>query len=155
MNNEQLRAAFEAWATSQWLVLQRTVHGEDYQDLRTQGAWEAYQAGRAALQSQKPKANDLMLSAVIRMPFEMAMSSPISRMQFYQRAQQALNELEALQSQDREGYAGVTVWMDGAQCTKIITRIQYESSSADELLRHFEAARAAIDHARRVEEAKE
>lgn len=52
MNTEQERAEFEAWATSQWLVLQRTVHGEDYQDLRTQVAWEAYQAGRAALQSQ-------------------------------------------------------------------------------------------------------
>lgn len=48
MNTEQERAEFEAWATSQWLVLQRTVHGEDYQDLRTQVAWEAYQAGRAA-----------------------------------------------------------------------------------------------------------
>lgn len=63
---------------------------------------------RAALQSQKPKGNDIMLSGVIRMPFEMAMADPISRMQFYQRAQQALNELESLQhscketSQDRE-----------------------------------------------------
>jgi hypothetical protein len=56
----------------------------------------------AAPQSQKPEPNNLMLSAVIRMPFEMAMADPISRMQFYQRAQQALNELEALQSQGRE-----------------------------------------------------
>lgn len=79
-------------------------------DCGASGPWEYEQGNshakaddawnqRAALQSQKPKGNDIMLSGVIRMPFEMAMADPISRMQFYQRAQQALNELEAMQSQ--------------------------------------------------------
>jgi hypothetical protein len=38
------REAFEAWASDQGFVLTRTVHGDDYQDLRTQGPWDAWQA---------------------------------------------------------------------------------------------------------------
>lgn len=45
------RKAFEAWASDQGFLMQRTVHGEDYQDLRTQGPWEAWQA-RAILAAQ-------------------------------------------------------------------------------------------------------
>lgn len=88
MSVEQLRSEFETW----WKDRQVAVSIKE-------DAFAAYQAGRAALQAQKPKGNDIMLSGVIRMPFEMAMADPISRMQFYQRAQQALNELEAMQSQ--------------------------------------------------------
>lgn len=98
INSEKLRAEFEAWYTAQYTsYIPRSGNG--YSNLDTELAWQAYQAGQAAMQLQKPEANDLMLSAVIRMPFEMAMADPISRMQFYQRAQQALNELEAMQSQ--------------------------------------------------------
>lgn len=39
-----------------------------------------------------------MLQSVIRMPFDIAMKDHFSRLQFYQRAQQALSELEALQA---------------------------------------------------------
>lgn len=42
------RAAFEAWADDQGFPLKRVGLGDDYQDLRTQGPWEAWQA-RAAL----------------------------------------------------------------------------------------------------------
>ncbi len=45
------RKAFEAWASDQGFLMQRTVHGDDYQDLRTQGPWEAWQA-RAILAAQ-------------------------------------------------------------------------------------------------------
>lgn len=38
------REAFEVWAADQGFVLTRTVHGDDYQDLRTQGPWDAWQA---------------------------------------------------------------------------------------------------------------
>ncbi len=41
------RAHFEAWAGDQGFLLGRTFDGEQYQDLRTQGPWEAWQA-RAA-----------------------------------------------------------------------------------------------------------
>lgn len=37
----------------------------------------------------------VMLEAVIRMPYKMAMHSEISRRQFYSRANQALDEMEA------------------------------------------------------------
>lgn len=62
-----------------------------------------YTAPQPATPAQEPKDNDLMMSGVLRMPFEMAMASEISRLQFYQRAQQALNDLEALQSQKPKG----------------------------------------------------
>ena len=44
------RLAFEKWADDQGFSLQRTVtsDGEDYQDLRTQGPWDAWQV-RSAL----------------------------------------------------------------------------------------------------------
>ena len=39
--------------------------------------------------------SDLMLEAVIRMPYEMAMQSELSRHQYYDRANQALDEMQA------------------------------------------------------------
>jgi hypothetical protein len=47
------REAFEAWAGDQGFVLTRTVHGDDYQDLRTQGPWEAWQAHAARSASRQ------------------------------------------------------------------------------------------------------
>lgn len=38
--------------------------------------------------------SDLMLSAVLRMPYELAMGHELSRYQFYQRAQEAINRME-------------------------------------------------------------
>jgi hypothetical protein len=40
--------------------------------------------------------SDLMLTAVLAMPYEMAMENELSRKQFYERAQQALAEIERL-----------------------------------------------------------
>lgn len=45
------REAFEAWADDQGFLLQRVALGDDYQDLRTQGPWEAWQV-RSALASR-------------------------------------------------------------------------------------------------------
>ncbi|QCP82380.1 hypothetical protein D0C27_11010 [Alcaligenes faecalis] len=39
--------------------------------------------------------SDIMLNAVIHMPYEMAMKDELSRRQFYERANQALNERNA------------------------------------------------------------
>lgn len=36
--------------------------------------------------------SDIMLNAIIQMPYEMAMKDELSRRQFYERANQALNE---------------------------------------------------------------
>lgn len=58
--DEQERVDFEAWVTSEnedeygpqvELLLQKNASG-DYSTVRIQAAWEAYQAGRAALPSQ-------------------------------------------------------------------------------------------------------
>jgi hypothetical protein len=40
--------------------------------------------------------SDVMLFGVLRMPYEMTMSSELSRRQFYERAQEAANRLEGL-----------------------------------------------------------
>ena len=40
--------------------------------------------------------SDLMLTAVLSMPYDMAMADDLSRRQFYDRAQQALEEIERL-----------------------------------------------------------
>lgn len=39
--------------------------------------------------------SDIMLNAVIQMPYEMAMNDELSRRQFYERANQAMNERNA------------------------------------------------------------
>lgn len=51
MNSEQERAAFEAWANGRCELHLVNPAGR-YSSAITQFAWEAYQAGRAALQSQ-------------------------------------------------------------------------------------------------------
>ena len=53
----------------------------------------------------------VMLESVIRMPFEVAMGDYFSRLQLYQRAQQALNELEALQAKLAEQHTPVA-WLN-------------------------------------------
>lgn len=45
---------------------------------------------------------DLMLEGVLRMPIEMAMETDLSRVQFYDRAQQAMDEIERLQKLEAE-----------------------------------------------------
>lgn len=60
MNGEQLREEFEGWAANRWQGANFSpdqnncgiVVPERYKHPKLQAAWEAYQAGRAALQSQ-------------------------------------------------------------------------------------------------------
>ena len=42
--------------------------------------------------------SDIMLFGVLRMPFDMAMRTEISRVQFYDRAQEAASRIEALEA---------------------------------------------------------
>jgi hypothetical protein len=46
--------------------------------------------------------SDLMLTAVLSMPYDMAMADDLSRRQFYDRAQQALEEIERLTTERDE-----------------------------------------------------
>lgn len=166
MNIEQLRAEFGAWhAEKYWAPLFDDELGRFIPTV-VQNRWEAYQAGRAALQSQKPEPSDVMLSGVIRMPFEMAMADPVSRMQFYQRAQQALNELEALQHscketpQDRQDAERYRFIRSKVYASNVYGRASWkfhydnlplplDNPTRGSVKQHFEDA---IDHARRVEE---
>lgn len=43
--------------------------------------------------------SDLMLFGVLRMPYDLAMADEISQGQFYQRAQQAADRIEALETE--------------------------------------------------------
>ncbi|WP_336974569.1 hypothetical protein [Alcaligenes sp. PF14] len=43
--------------------------------------------------------SDIMLNAIIQMPYEMAMNDELSRRQFYERANQTLNERNAKAAQ--------------------------------------------------------
>lgn len=56
MNTEQERAEFEAWAKGRGMTLHKASPCDGsppyYLDTASIAAWEAYQAGRAALQSQ-------------------------------------------------------------------------------------------------------
>ena len=45
--------------------------------------------------------SDVMLFGVLKMPYEMAMASELSRMQFYQRVQQLVALVEAQQKQPK------------------------------------------------------
>jgi hypothetical protein len=44
MKLDAIRKAFEGWARDQGFELRRTLDGKDYQDLRTQGPWDAWHA---------------------------------------------------------------------------------------------------------------
>jgi len=57
------REAFEAWAGDQGFVLTRTVHGDEYQDLRTQGPWDAWQA-HAALSASRQEGETQIFTRV-------------------------------------------------------------------------------------------
>lgn len=149
MNNKQERVAYQEWAD---------LHPIAYAGIEYDAFIAGYQAGRSTQQSQKPEPNNLMLSAVIRMPFEMAMADPISRMQFYQRAQQALNELEALQhscketSQDAEDAARFRFCLENGFPQKweemVLGSLRCYWTSSAGAQEEFPSAIEAIDHAR-------
>lgn len=63
MNTEQERTEFEAWCETRTLETGRDHEG-DYISIETALSWEAYQAGRAALQSQDRE--DVALAEILR-----------------------------------------------------------------------------------------
>lgn len=53
------------------------------------------------------------------------------------------------QQSAKSGYAGVTVWVGDKTITQIVSRLEIETSSADELLRRFENARHLLSQSER------
>lgn len=162
-DTEQLRAEFEAWAVDQGFPLRRTIHGEDYQDLRTQGAFEAYQAGRAALQSQVK--NDTTLFCDLKTDEEksafflsgrgyetgvIAQSIQNDVAMAYHRCAEYKKELVTLQSQDREDLLKALVIAEDMLCKQenaLRSFGAHEPCAESAIL----GAREAIDRTRRIE----
>ena len=101
--------------------------------------------------------SDLMLTAVLSMPYDMAMADDLSRRQFYDRAQQALEVIERLTAErdelraalvatmeivqeDRAGFALANTWPDGSM-----------EAGDDAILRRYDAVIAQADAALGVE----
>lgn len=148
MNTEQERADFEAWADNHYYLseLNNIYLDDDYVDPEMQAAWEGYQAGRAALQSQ-PNTGELphqSREAVLRAmsrnytPGKHTWDSLDS--DACAKGADEIRQLRAalaMQSQDREVMVPYEVVVDVAN--KLLGVEQYERFMGE------------LDHARRIE----
>ena len=62
--------------------------------------------------------SDIMLLGILRMPFDLALSTPIAQIQYYQRGVQAADEIEKLRAEVerlraalREALSGLRYWV--------------------------------------------
>lgn len=152
MNEETIRADFEAHFSSPPFEWEFHRYGEDsawpgnYQLYEHQCAWEAYQAGRAALQSQEYTAAIGGAGQAYIDSFKYAHPLPVQFRwsELWEAMYTAANE-GFLQSQEQSiPYAGVTVWVGNKRCSHGVTKDELELST-------FDILQAAFDHARRVE----
>lgn len=85
--------------------------------------------------------SDIMLTGVLRMPYEMAMASEVSRAQFWQRAQQAMDRIEIMG-------AGLVVGCDPANQAQIQAAPMAEAAMTDPQIRGY-AVTAGVPRQRR------
>ena len=88
--------------------------------------------------------SDLMLTAVLSMPYDMAMADDLSRRQFYDRAQQALEEIERLTKSEQ-----IEAQIEGWQLlADLVAGLEATHWSSWQTTAHFDsaldAARAAL-----------
>ncbi|MCR4146237.1 hypothetical protein [Alcaligenes faecalis] len=90
--------------------------------------------------------SDIMLNAVIQMPYEMAMKDKLSRRQFYERANQALNERNAKTAEIERLHEAIT---DYLQTQDAVDNNEYQSMPEDfgKLNGRRKAARNDLDAA--------
>lgn len=86
--------------------------------------------------------SDVMLFGVLRMPYEMAMGSELSRRQFYARAQEAVDRLEAAERKVSRLTAMRNEWERDAR-EHLMTFGQHLPASVECLVERFDAAIAA------------
>ena len=80
--------------------------------------------------------SDLMLTAVLSMPYDMAMGDEFSRRQFWDRAQQALAEIERLQ---------VGIELIETENADLLTRLDLESGTVGMIARECADLRRQLD----------
>jgi len=172
MNTVQERADFEAWADTHFYLqeLGKERDGDgDYADLDVQLAFEAYQAGRAALQSQPDELAmediEYELRNMASSAYEIAMSFGVGRDSFERIANEVFAYARsALQSRDREDAKVARLQAVAQAVADALTMYErygevcpFEGEPmihASTLVDLGELAREAIDHARRIEEKK-
>lgn len=84
--------------------------------------------------------SDVMLFGVLRMPYEMAMSTELSRRQFYARAQEAADRLEALSTHTAQAAEAPDAWRQAVD--RELTAI---GQTVDSYATPLAAVRALID----------
>lgn len=157
MNTEQERAEFEAWAQNSF-DLHRHSAGE-YSSNLTQTAWAAWQAGRAALQSQEYTSAIGKAGQAYMDSFKYAHPLPVQFRwsELWEVMYAAANE-GFPQSQDREDAERIDFieanpgWLRvsrlGHRTKQMWACVSPFTSYECDL---FKTAREAIDHARRIE----
>jgi hypothetical protein len=86
--------------------------------------------------------SDLMLYGILRMPYELAMEGDISRLQFYQRAQEAANRLERADAEIADLRAAL---VDADRKNLELTRVNHEQRLQEKRLEQALAAKAVPD----------
>ena len=165
MNTEQERAAFEAWAQERGMTLHKASPCDGsspyYLDTASIAAWEGYQAGRAALQSQDRDYEDIKElggQAVRWAPFSAHWSAELVRL-FGPDAREGINLLEArlrdLESNDaRWRYIRRKLCLIGngnGTCEMKAINLPEAIPGWPEPGEVAEFCDLAIDHARRIE----
>lgn len=78
--------------------------------------------------------SDIMLNAIIQMPYEMAMKDELSRRQFYERANQALNERNSKEAEieqlEEALYLALEYWTHRQQRYKNRTPVWVQKARA-------------------------
>lgn len=154
MNTEQERADFEAWANGRCELHLVNPAGR-YSSATTQFAWEAYQAGRAALQSQ---ATEAFPCRIVEADFETGTVTLKMHGKYTVSGGQKYLCDAPMQSQDRQD-AERYRWLrrggnDDIGVVRGFDVIEYGSSSVASTYEDRlcgDRLDAAIDHARRVE----
>lgn len=148
MSIEQQRADFEAWAKTHYYLSELGLDFEDdeYVDMEVQGAFEAYQAGRDALQSQPTES---FPCRIIEADFETGSVTLEMQGKYTVSAGQKYLCDAPLQSQDREDALRYRWLRD--PCSGAEHIIFYSRGDYGKGLMSGEMLDEAIDHARRAE----
>ena len=91
--------------------------------------------------------SDTMLLGILRMPFDLALSTPIAQIQYYQRGVQAADEIEKLraeverlQKRDAEWTEKAAAWLSSAEAAQQLDGYRELAARVNELTLQRDAA---------------